>query len=108
LVVYISEAHAQDEWPLGKQVCLNQHKTIEERLKAANDFNEQFHCRLPVLVDTMDNNFDNAYACWPERFFIIEHDKMAMIGHPSNEFGYERDLIVKWLRSRKPTIAEAV
>jgi hypothetical protein len=24
VVIYIAEAHAQDEWPLGRRVCLNQ------------------------------------------------------------------------------------
>jgi hypothetical protein len=71
VVIYIAEAHAQDEWPLGRRVCLNQHKTIEDRIAAAKYYTETFGCEFPVLVDTMENQFDREYAVWPERFFII-------------------------------------
>ena len=33
LAVYIREAHASDEWPLGSHVCLTQHQTLADRLQ---------------------------------------------------------------------------
>jgi len=99
LAVYISEAHAQDEWPLGNHVCLNQHKTMEERLSVAKDFQEKYDFKLPLLVDTMENTLDNLYACWPERFFIIVDGKMELIAEPTNAFGYERRQISRFLES---------
>jgi len=96
--IYISEAHAMDEWPLGNIVCINQHKTIEERLTVANDFKDNYHFSVPLLVDTMDNQFDSLYASWPERFYIVRDAKMAFIGIPSTEFGYDRNDIVRWLK----------
>ena len=37
LVVYVMEAHAAQEWPLGTtRSSIGQHKTIEERIAAAN------------------------------------------------------------------------
>jgi len=97
LGVYISEAHAMDEWPLGKIVCLNQPKTMEERLKVAKDFKEKYGWKLPLLVDLMDNNFDAKYASWPERFYVIENGRMELIGTPTTEFGYDRGAVRRWL-----------
>ncbi len=77
VVVYILEAHAEDEWPInssrhhpnGKVVRVTQHKTMEERFAAAREFNEVYgiskYSRL--LVDTMDNAFNEQFAAWPFR-----------------------------------------
>jgi len=102
LTVYISEAHAQDEWPLGKKVCLNQHKTLEERISTAKSFQSDYKYDIPILVDQMDNNFDQKYASWPERFYILEDGKIALIGEPSLEFGYNRLDISDWLQHLLP------
>jgi len=101
LAVYIAEAHAQDIWPLGNKVCLNQHKTLEERLQAAKNFQKDYKFQIPILVDKMDNNFDSLYASWPERFYIIENGKMEVIGFPTIEFGYDRQQICRWLENRQ-------
>lgn len=35
LAIYIVEAHAKDEWPLGhKRSCIPQHKTLQDRIEA--------------------------------------------------------------------------
>jgi len=99
LAVYISEAHAKNEWPLGNIVSLNQPKEMEQRLSVAKHFVEKFHFEIPTLVDKMDNNFDISYACWPERFFIIQNLTMKLVGEPTTEFGYDREEIVNWLKN---------
>jgi len=40
---------------------------METRLSIANDFVDKFEVKLPMLVDTMDNEFDAQFASWPER-----------------------------------------
>jgi len=95
------EAHAQDEWPLGKKVCVTQHKSLEERIQVAKNFQKDFQFELPILVDKMDNNFDQKYASWPERFYIIKNKTMEMIGYPCIEFGYDRTIIQRWLNNQK-------
>jgi len=105
LSVYILEAHAQDEWPLGQKVCVNQHKNIDERLAVANDFVERSAYQVPVLVDTMANLFNEEFAAWPERYFIIEKDaegtyRCSHVGMPTTEFGYDRDQLEGWLRNK--------
>jgi len=104
LVIYISEAHAQDEWPLGKKVCIMKHKTIKDRLNAANKLKDEFGMKIPILVDTMENSFDNSFASWPERFYIIENGKMEFIGFPVTEFGYDRIQLQRWIEYRRSKV----
>jgi len=91
LGVYISEAHANDEWPLGVKYCYNQPKIIKTRLEIANDFVRDFNFKISMLVDTMDNEFDSLFAAWPERFYIVEDGVLTLVGEPTNEFGFDRN-----------------
>eukprot|EP00029_Vermamoeba_vermiformis_P006920 TRINITY_DN2848_c0_g1_i1.p2 TRINITY_DN2848_c0_g1~~TRINITY_DN2848_c0_g1_i1.p2 ORF type:complete len:130 (-),score=35.71 TRINITY_DN2848_c0_g1_i1:38-427(-) len=92
--VYIEEAHADDEWPLSTTFCIKQHKTIEERLTAANMLVNEFGSTIPVLVDSMANEFNTKYSVWPERFFIVGSEgEMILAAYPTTEFGFDRSLI---------------
>jgi len=108
LTVYISEAHASDVWPLGTTVCIQRHKTIEDRIKAAKDqLIEKRDCKIPVLIDTMDNDFDKNYHGWPERFFVIKGKFIELVGMPSRiNKGFERKQISSWLESHQNLLNE--
>ncbi|PRW59105.1 iodothyronine deiodinase [Chlorella sorokiniana] len=88
--VYITEAHAQDEWPITsarytpdrKPVILNQPRTVEERFAAAAHFVQQFGFQPPMLVDPIDNPFDAAFAPWPLRFYILHRGRIAYKAQP--------------------------
>jgi len=82
LTVYILEAHAVDEWPLGNEVQIKQHQTLEERISAAKRFITHYDFTVPLVVDSIDNSFNNVFAAWPERFYIINEGKLAYIAHP--------------------------
>mmetsp|Transcript_3309 Transcript_3309/g.3654 ORF Transcript_3309/g.3654 Transcript_3309/m.3654 type:complete len:126 (-) Transcript_3309:149-526(-) len=89
LCVYILEAHAQDEWPIssarfhdGEPVILNQQKTISERVETAKAFVKRYETEVPVVCDTMTNEFEKKYAPWPVRFYIVNNRKMAHIENP--------------------------
>ena len=65
--VYISEAHAKDEWPLGHVESYDQPTQMEERLALARRFDQEYNdigndmsnmgmvssVDIPVVVDTM-------------------------------------------------------
>jgi len=93
LLVYILEAHAQDEWPIcssrcspgGKKVMYNQHKSLEERNQAARDFIEAFDFKIDTILDNMENEFENKYSAWPLRIYglrngIVEYKAMPRDG----------------------------
>jgi len=98
LGVYINEAHATDEWPLGVKYCVEQPKTLETRLEVANGFVKDFDFKLPMLVDTMDNEFDAKFAAWPERLYIVHNNVIRLVGQPTNEFGFDRRTLLASLR----------
>jgi len=92
ICVYLAEAHACDEWPLGNFECVRKAKTQQERLDIARYFVDKYDLQVPVLVDNMENVFDNAYGAWPERWYLLSKTLHTFeeIGYPSTEFGYDR------------------
>jgi len=89
-MIYIDEAHANDIWPLGNHIEIPNHKTFGDRQNAAKLLKEKFNLQLPVLLDSMENKFDQEYAVWPERYYFIKNGKFGIIGQPTTEFGYDR------------------
>jgi len=71
--VYISEAHADDEWRLRGSVTVNQPKTTAERVEVARRFQAALNWRIPLLVDPPETNaFERLFAPWPVRFYIVD------------------------------------
>ena len=73
LTIYIEEAHALDEWPIGSRIAYAQPKSDADRLSIVRDFITATGYRLPMLVDPVSrgNPFSRLYAPWPIRFYII-------------------------------------
>jgi len=93
LVVYISEAHAADEWPVGHVISsCNQPKTIEDRMENARIFAKKHALRIPMLLDTMANEFQSQFSPWPFRFFVLHRGRVAHKPQPDPHlFGYTHD-----------------
>ncbi len=83
VLVYISEAHAQNEWPVGDPVALDQALTLDDRVAHASAFREAYFPLLEgwkVAVDdpqprsagSAGDQFDRAYAAWPTRFYVLD------------------------------------
>jgi hypothetical protein len=111
ITVYILEAHAQDQWPIsssrftpsGQPVIYNQPKTNEERLAVAKDFIREFNFRIPIVIDDISNPFEEVYACWPLRFYIIKDGILVYKAQPKNctyDLGELYDNIVKHCPNR--------
>jgi hypothetical protein len=81
--VYIEEAHATDEWPISSgrynkdnvAVSYAQPKTLEERARIAAEFKENMQCEIPIWLDSMSNEFEHLYACWPLRFYLVQPEE---------------------------------
>lgn len=78
VMVYIEEAHAADEWPVGSLTSVTeQPKTLEHRIELAQCVHTSPELlnsttNIEVLCDTMENSFQDTMACWPIRFFVLE------------------------------------
>ena len=75
--IYIEEAHAVDEWPIGSEVKEPQAKTLDERLKAAQKLG--LSDRWTLLLDSMDNSFSKAFSPWPFRYYLFDKDGIAKV-----------------------------
>jgi len=101
--VYITEAHAIDEWPMGDEISVcYQPKSNADRLQLANSYRKQFHLNIPLLVDTIDNSFELKYSIWPFRFYIMVAGQIMLKAQPHGkndelEFSYDVDEIRHWL-----------
>jgi len=76
-----------DEWPVGNgrngKKGFYQHKTLEDRLATAKIFRDDFKYEIPLYVDSMDNQFDRAFASWPVRWYILIDNKVHWKAMPS-------------------------
>jgi hypothetical protein len=85
-VIYISEAHAADIWPIGLSagVINYKHKSLEDRISYAKTFIKRHNFNIPVVVDSMDNKFRDTFAAWPFRAFIVKNDVIQYISNISD------------------------
>lgn len=77
MFVYIEEAHAADEWPIGSAVHERQARTTDQRLGAAARLS--LSPAWTLLLDTMDNSFASAYAPWPFRYYLLDAEHRARV-----------------------------
>jgi len=92
------EAHAQDVWPLGQHVCVNAHKTLDDRIAVAKRFLESTGFQIPMVVDCMDNEFLFTYLAHPERFYAFYDGKLQFKAQPVNAY-YPISQLRNWLLS---------
>lgn len=87
LTVYIMEAHATDTWPMGFEIEYKQTNTLEERAKVARDFiaNEKYPYTLRI-DEAPSNSFNELFAAWPLRFYVVDNGFMSYIHEPEGEF----------------------
>jgi hypothetical protein len=86
-LVYVEEAHAEDEWPIGNAFrtdvdsplwspALLQSRTGEERLARANrHLRDRFfpsQSWIRVVADRDNHAFQTTFGAWPTGFYLIE------------------------------------
>jgi len=89
LSVYVVEAHAIDEWPVGDPLKITQPLTTAERVGVARAFISEYSFQLPMLVDTIDNTYSDTFAAWPIRFFVIQNGKIIFKAQPDHMNTYD-------------------
>lgn len=77
IFIYIEEAHAYDEWPIGSSFVEKQATTLEERRNAASKL--QLSDRWTILLDSMDNQFSLAFSPWPFRYYLFDSNGTSKI-----------------------------
>ena len=57
---------------LDQKIVYDQPETIEERAEVAEACMRQMHLEMPMLLDHMSNEVDEAYSALPERLYLID------------------------------------
>lgn len=92
-ILYILEAHFvekdsegnfTDGWPIGYQYNYSQTKTIEERKNMIQLMIDEYHPTIPILIDNMDNDFQNTYNPWPDRAYVFIDNKIKYIARAND------------------------
>jgi len=87
-IVYILEAHFVEKdkegrfiggWPIGYQYNYEQTKTLEERKKMVKLLLDEYHPTIPIYIDTMENEFQEAYHPWPDKAYVFMNYKLKYI-----------------------------
>jgi len=101
LGIYITEAHASDEWPIGKTISFcSQPKKLQDRCVLAKKFVDDNQLEFPMMVDTMENQFDETFAAWPLRFYVIQNGKLVFKAQPNvQEYAYDPVELSRWLKT---------
>mmetsp|Transcript_54270 Transcript_54270/g.118044 ORF Transcript_54270/g.118044 Transcript_54270/m.118044 type:complete len:116 (-) Transcript_54270:140-487(-) len=103
LCIYIEEAHPIDEWALYKDVQYTQPKTTQERVDLAREYQQLAHFTMPMVVDTVSNEAQVAYAAWPERLYVIGVDGRVIYKGGQGPDDYKPDDLRSFLTTLKPS-----
>jgi hypothetical protein len=84
-IVYILEAHFVEKndsgkclggWPIGRQYNYAQHKNMNERITMSNILQNEFSIEIPILIDHIDNDFQNYHKIWPDGAVVYKDHKL--------------------------------
>lgn len=99
LVIYISEAHATDDWAFGNNVDIKQHRNLSERLTAAQSLVDKDPL-CPVVVDEMSDLTASRYGALPERLYVLQGGKVVYKGG-KGPWGYSPEEVRMVLQKMK-------
>ena len=87
ILIQINEAHS-NKWPIGKEHCPSIQKSFKERLDRANDFLTKYECPFPIYVDDWSNNFELRFRAWPDKYYLVNDQKIVVA---KSEYGVAGD-----------------
>jgi len=103
-IVYIKEAHAEDEWQMPSnregQVVYQQPKSFEARLELAKTFVDRMQVKTPTLVDDIRNTGLVCFAAWPERIYVIDTGGRILYKGGMGPFYFKPEELAEFLRSK--------
>ena len=84
------------------KMVFNQPKTFDERKKLAAVLVDRLKYRMPLAVDTIDNQADRVFAAWPERIYILDAGGRVKYKGGMGPFGFHPEEAEKVLAALPP------
>jgi hypothetical protein len=105
-IVYIKEAHPEDEWQsennVKQDVVYPQPQTFEARMELAKDFVDRMGVETETLVDDIRNTAMACYAAWPERIYVIDKSGHITYKGGVGPFYFKPEALKEVLRHLRP------
>jgi hypothetical protein len=93
LAVYIREAHPSDGWRSAKNdqvgITIEQPKTFETRTLVASRCCQSLGLSMPLVVDTIDDRTNRAYAAFPDRLYLVDREGRVAYKGGRGPYGYK-------------------
>jgi Iodothyronine deiodinase len=103
VLVYIKEAHPEDEWQMDSnvesEVVFDQPQTFEARLDLARTFVDRMDVETETLVDDIRNTAMACYAAWPERIYVIDRSGRIAYKGGMGPFRFEPEELREFLET---------
>lgn len=90
--IYIREAHPTDGWRMQSNdqvgISIANHKSFNDRIRAASDCCDALSISVPLLVDGIDDKTGEDYSGFPDRLYLI--DRAGKVAYKSGRgpFGF--------------------
>ncbi|KRX07304.1 hypothetical protein PPERSA_06919 [Pseudocohnilembus persalinus] len=85
VLIYISEAHTDDLWPIGKTFQINNknvncksYNSLEERKQRAQEFKNLTNCPYEIYYDDENNNYNKLFQAWPDKSYFVQSDGLII------------------------------
>jgi len=105
VLVYIKEAHPEDEWQMDSnvesEVVFEQPKTFEARMDLARTFMDRMKVETETLVDDVRNTAMACYAAWPERIYVIDREGRILYKGGMGPFYFKPDELREFLETMR-------
>ena len=79
LSVYINEMHASDSWKYEGNINIPTHRSLDDRIRAANILLNR-GLKTELVCDAMSDECSKGYAAMPERLYVVLNNKVVFIG----------------------------
>jgi len=90
-----------------KPVFLVFGRTFAERKALAKVLVEKLEYRMPVAIDSIDNQADQVFAAWPERIYILGAEGRVLYKGDMGPFGFHPEAAEKALLALPPPAPNA-
>ena len=104
VIVYIKEAHPEDEWQMEDNiedaVVFKQPKTFTARMELARTFVDKMGVETTCLVDDIANTAGICFAAWPERVYVIDTSGVIVYKGGMGPFDFRPEKVAAFLDDR--------
>lgn len=94
-LTYIQEAHAADGWQtpqnLYEEVIYNAPTNDDERAHVASACRVDLDLKIPMLLDSIDDNVEDKYRSAPIRLYVVDAEGVLTYTGAPGPRGYDMD-----------------